>query len=211
MFHSSIWSGGWAYLPMASNGHGAIKIQNSSVATATGALALNFICIWSRVLSEPYSKPRPRFSQDQQAGHILPILRRLSKQTLDTKNLRSTGVGKEVNDAFFRNHPDVKVRMEVMWWYRYPRETPPRNSRQVREACAALINKWKAQDVVWHPSLLRWKQPCRHVGGHCLWEARAMKPRLQKKAQKVETFSSPETLVPLPRISEMKGTWEKNP
>eukprot|EP00434_Breviolum_minutum_P000389 symbB.v1.2.000329.t1/scaffold6.1/size569917/32 len=59
---------------------------------------------------------------DQQAAHILPILRRLSKQTLDTKNLRSTGVGKEVNDAFFRNHPDVKVR----------------------EACAALINKWKA-------------------------------------------------------------------
>ena len=59
MFHSSIWSGGWAYLPMASNGHGAIKIQNSSLATVTGALALNFICIWSWVLSEPYSKPRP--------------------------------------------------------------------------------------------------------------------------------------------------------
>ena len=50
------------------------------------------------------------------------------------------------------------------------------------------------------PSLLGWKKPCRHVGGHCIWEARAMKPRLQnKKNPKVETFSSPETLVPLPK------------
>lgn len=56
------------------------------------------------------------------AATILPIFKKLSRQQLDTKDLRSTGVGKEVNDPFFRNHADVKVR----------------------NACAELVNKWKA-------------------------------------------------------------------
>ena len=61
------------------------------------------------------------------------------------------------------------------------------------------------------PSLLGWKKPCRHVGGHCIWEARAMKPRLQnKKNPKVETFSSPETLVPLPKKRRWRELGKKN-
>ncbi|CAE7217119.1 unnamed protein product [Symbiodinium sp. CCMP2592] len=52
---------------------------------------------------------------------ILSIFEELSKKPISVEILHTTGIGKEVNDRFFKNHAD----------------------QEVREHCTELVRKWK--------------------------------------------------------------------
>ncbi|CAJ1380469.1 unnamed protein product [Effrenium voratum] len=63
-----------------------------------------------------------RTGSPKEKSAILKTFQKLSTLHVDTEALRLTGIGKEANDKFFRNHEDA----------------------QVREACTKLILAWKA-------------------------------------------------------------------
>ncbi|CAE7267019.1 unnamed protein product [Symbiodinium sp. CCMP2592] len=57
----------------------------------------------------------------QDPKRILSIFEELSKKPISVEILHTTGIGKEVNDRFFKNHAD----------------------QEVREHCTELVRKWK--------------------------------------------------------------------
>ncbi|CAE7463340.1 unnamed protein product [Symbiodinium sp. CCMP2456] len=62
-----------------------------------------------------------RSATPQDPKRILSIFEELSKKPISVEILHTTGIGKEVNDRFFKNHAD----------------------QEVREHCTELVRKWK--------------------------------------------------------------------